>query len=468
MHRPASVGRLFGLIFTLAIGGIIFSTHAALTDSVLKVTSLGALGNNDSVPWSQLGADSTLLLATINANSTGAIAITGTLAADGSLASVVCPASPCSWGSPGNGGFNAGDTVIWTSDTANGGTGPFKLAFGASVKGAGALIQADGPGSFTAQIQAFNGTTSLGTFTAASDPQGDAVFLGVVDNTAAHITSVVYSLTACTGPCSDFAIDTLFIQSASGGPTPTATGTGAPTATATGTGAPTATATATPTALPTTSMLGVPASITFGNVDASSSSKARKLSIMNKGTVNALVGAVSVPSGFAISPGTDLCSNQIVLPKKSCGMMLQFSPTAPGPISGLSVSVPYNGVAPVSVGLSGNGTAVSLKAPTTVVFAPVAAGSTGATKLITFTNMGKTATVQMGNTPPPGSPFNIASDTCSGMSIAPRGRCMIGLQFSAAQGAVSKSTVTGTLNVSFTYGSNQGFISPISLMGKVR
>jgi len=422
------------------------------------VTSLGALGNNDSVPWSQLGADSTSLQSTINANSSGAIAITGTLAANGSLASVVCPASPCSWGSPGNGGFNAGDTVIWTSDTANGGTGPLKLAFGTSVKGAGALIQADGPGSFTAQIQAFNGTTSLGTFTAASDPQGDAVFLGVVDNTAAHITSVVYSLTACTGPCTDFAIDTLFIQSASGGPTPTATGTGPPTTTAT----------PTPTALPTTSMLGAPASINFGNVDASSSSKARKLSIMNKGTVSALVGVVSVPSGFAISPGTDLCSNQTVLPKKSCTMMLQFSPAAPGPVSGLSVSVPYNGAAPVSVGLSGNGTAVSLKAPTTVVFAPVAAGSTGATKLITFTNMSKTATVQMGSTPAPGIPFNIASDTCSGMPVAPRGRCMIGLQFSAPQDAASKSTVPGTLNVSFTYGSNQGFLSPISLMGKVR
>jgi hypothetical protein len=214
-------------------------------------------------------------------------------------------------------------------------------------------------------------------------------------------------------------------------------------------------------------MLGVPASINFGNVDASSSSKAHKLSIMNKGTVNALVGVVSVPSGFAISPGTDLCSNQTVLPKKSCGMMLQFSPTGLGPMSG-SLSVPYNGATPVSVGLSGNGTAVSLKAPTTVVFAPVAAGSTGATKLITFTNMSRTATVLMGNTPSPGIPFNIASDTCSGMSVAPRGRCMIGLQFSAPQGAASRSTVPGTLNVSFSYGLNPGSVPPISLTGRVR
>ena len=199
MHRPESIGRLFGLIFLLAIGGILFSSRGAMTDSLVEVTSLGALSANDSVTWSQLGADGTSLLSTINANSAGAIAVTGTLVASGSLTAVVCPASSCSWGSPGSVGFNAGDTVIWTSDTANGGNGPLKLAFGTSVKGAGAMIQADGPAQFTAQIQAFNGNTSLGSFTATSDTNGDAVFLGAVDNTAAHITSVVYSLTACTG-----------------------------------------------------------------------------------------------------------------------------------------------------------------------------------------------------------------------------------------------------------------------------
>ncbi len=165
-HRPASIGRLIGLIFTLAIAGLLFSTRAAITDSMVPVTSLSALNAGDSVAWSQLGSDGTMLSSSFDANSIGSIAVTGALAASGSLVSVVCPASQCSWGSPGSGGFSAADTVIWTSDTGNGGTGPLTLAFGAPVKGVGAFIQADGPSKFTAQIQAFNGGTMLKSFTA--------------------------------------------------------------------------------------------------------------------------------------------------------------------------------------------------------------------------------------------------------------------------------------------------------------
>ena len=233
-----------------------------MTDSLTQVTSLASLNSNDSVTWSQVGPDATQLSATFNANSVGGITITGTLAGGGSLTSVVCPASQCSWGSPGGGGFNAGDRVIWTSDTANGGNGPLTLAFSKSVAGAGAIIQADGPAQFTAQIQAFNGNNSLGSFTTTSEnTNGDAVFLGVLDNTGAHITSVVYSLTACTGACTDFAIDTLFINTSGGGkPTATATATATSTSAATPTATVTATATATATVSPTSTATAGPTS----------------------------------------------------------------------------------------------------------------------------------------------------------------------------------------------------------------
>ena len=62
---------------------------------------------------------------------------------------------------------------------------------------AGALIQANTPGQFTARIEAFNGATSLDSFTVTSDTNGDAVYIGLKDQTAANITSVVFSLTTC-------------------------------------------------------------------------------------------------------------------------------------------------------------------------------------------------------------------------------------------------------------------------------
>ncbi len=449
-RRRASIGIRAVSIFMLTLCAIAFSSRQAMTDSLVAVTSLGGLGANDSVAWSQIGTDSTTLSSTFNATSAGGLAITGTLAASGSLVSVVCPASPCSWNSPDSAGFNAGDSVIWTSDIANGGTGPLTLAFGSSVTGVGAMIQADGPAQFTAQVQAFNGHTSLGSFTTTSDSNGDAVFLGVLDNTAARITSVVYSLTACTGACGDFAIDSLAVNSTSATPTPSATTTASPG----------------PTSMPTTSMLGEPARINFGSVDASGFSKGHRVKITNRGSIEAMVQAVSVPSGYSIVAGTDLCSNQVVPPHKSCTLMVQFAPPAPGTLSG-SLAVTYNGAAPAAVTVSGDATPISLKAPAKVNFAQVAAGSTGNPRLVSISNPSKTASVQMGTANLSG-PFTLASDTCSNASILPRGKCAIGLEFQPSPGSASKTTLAGALDIGFTYGSNGGSIPSITLDGKVR
>ena len=47
-----------------AIVLILFASAVAHADSVSVVTSLGALGANDTIVWSQLGADATTLTAT--------------------------------------------------------------------------------------------------------------------------------------------------------------------------------------------------------------------------------------------------------------------------------------------------------------------------------------------------------------------------------------------------------------------
>jgi hypothetical protein len=156
-----------------------------------------------------LGADGALLGATVSATSVNGVAITGTLAGANSVPAVVCAATVCSWTGTG---FAPGDTVIWTSDALNGGNGPLTLGFGRNISGAGALIQADGPGQFTAQIQAFNGATLLGTFTVNSNANGDAVYIGVKDQTGPNINSVTFSLTSCVGTCTDFALDTAFLN----------------------------------------------------------------------------------------------------------------------------------------------------------------------------------------------------------------------------------------------------------------
>jgi len=166
---------------------------------------------NDSTSWAGLGPDGTTIPSPFHATSTDGVAITGTFAGGSGLTAV----QGVSW----TGGFPAGDHLVWTFNNAtNTGTAPLTLAFGTAVLAGGVEIQSDAPGAFTAQVQAFDGATSLGIENLASDAAGDPIFIGAQDTTA-DITSLVFS---CTGACAnnDFAVDTLRSINPSGTPEP--------------------------------------------------------------------------------------------------------------------------------------------------------------------------------------------------------------------------------------------------------
>jgi streptogramin lyase len=200
---------------------VLLAATSSRADSLAQATSQAAQGGNDSVEWSQLGANGTTLSANFGATSNKGTTVSVSLSGPNSVLSVVCPASSCSWSGAG---FASGDTLIWTSNGSNGGNGPITITFGRGQAGAGSLIQADGPSQFTATIQAFSGSTSLGSFTETSDSKGTAVYLGVVDNGGPNITSVVIGLVRSQGVTSDFAIDSLTLGSSiQGSPAPTPT-----------------------------------------------------------------------------------------------------------------------------------------------------------------------------------------------------------------------------------------------------
>ena len=209
MFIRACLARLSALFVVL-----LFATTVASADTLVQVNSQAGQGATDSMSWKQLGSDQSLLAASFGAKSAQGITHMVSLAGADSVVSVVCSSAPsnCSW-TRGT-GFATGDSLIWTSDTGNGGNGPVTLSFTVPIAGAGALIQANAPGQFTAKIEAFNGATSLGSFTVTSDTNGDAVYIGLKDQTAANITSVVFSLTTCAGTCTDtdFGIDTAYLN----------------------------------------------------------------------------------------------------------------------------------------------------------------------------------------------------------------------------------------------------------------
>jgi hypothetical protein len=213
--RSARVGRGYLRAIISAVAIVLLAANSSRADSLAMVTSRAAQGGNDSVQWSPLGSDGTVLSASFGTNSNRGTTVSVSLNGRNSLLSVVCPASSCSWSGAG---FPSGDTLVWTSNGSNGGNGPITLTFGSGETGAGTLIQADGPAQFTASIQAFSGSTSLGTFTETSDSRGTAIYLGVVDSSGPNITSVVVNLVSAQGVTSDFAIDSLTLGSSTPGP----------------------------------------------------------------------------------------------------------------------------------------------------------------------------------------------------------------------------------------------------------
>ncbi len=213
MRKQPKLLLLIGLILAAPVFG-----------TITYVGSQAGLGANDSANWSQLGGDQTALSG-FSATSASLIGITGSFSTGNGLVAVVCPASPnCSWTTSGT-GMNGGDSALWAFDNSTGlGTGPLTLTFATGVVGAGAWLQADTTGTYTAAIQAFSGATSLGTFTMTSDANGDPIFMGVLQSpAAANITEIIFSLTSCPSGCTnngDFAIDTLLMTDGAGVPEP--------------------------------------------------------------------------------------------------------------------------------------------------------------------------------------------------------------------------------------------------------
>ena len=184
-------------------------------------TSAGALGANDHVTWGALGPDSTLIPNVFAATSVGSLAIGGSFSSSTGDLVVV----GTSW-TPPSGAFTSGDSVIWAND-GNNGTGPITLTF-PTLLGAGAAIQYDVAGQFTAQLSLYSGSTLIGSVTRTSDSAGDAIFIGALDSLS-EVTKAVFSVTAAPSgdpflnPLGDFAIDTLYLNNPPSAPPPSGT-----------------------------------------------------------------------------------------------------------------------------------------------------------------------------------------------------------------------------------------------------
>jgi len=206
------------LIRTLALFlSILSAVTVANGSSISAVTTRASLNANSTVVWSDFGPDGTDVV------SGSTIA-----ASDGLIVTVSQPFYGLQIRQQGTdwyGDFAVGDALLtnWNS--------PFSvtLTFSQPIYGAGLQIEPgqvqDLPAPFTAYVTAFDGSTSLGTFsvTGTKSNAGDdsAPFLGVLSDSP-DVTSMTYRVVVQTnGPYTgDLGMNFMSIQSASTVPEP--------------------------------------------------------------------------------------------------------------------------------------------------------------------------------------------------------------------------------------------------------
>jgi hypothetical protein len=392
----------------MKLGGVIavclMGLGIAYADTLTQVTSSTAQAANDSLTWAQKGADGTVQAATFTATTAMANSVTVGLGAANSVVSVVCSATPCSWTGTG---FTAGHSLLWTSDAGNGGSGPVTLTFSKSVSGAGALIQADLPGAFTGEIQLYNGTTLLGTYTVASDAAGDPVYLGALDTSGPNINKVVFSLTTCASLCTDFGVDTVNVNAATAAPAVTLT----------------------------------PTSLTFAATAVGSTTAAQVVTVKNTGTttLNLTSETITGTNVTSFLKSATTCAATLAA-GASCTVSVEFKPAAAGALTA-NLSITDNAAGtPQLVKLTGTGTApIVTLSLTSLAFAATAVGSTSAAAAVTIKNSG-TAVLNLTSETITGTNATsfLKSATTCGTTLAVGATCTVSVEFKpAAPGALT-------------------------------
>ncbi len=190
----------------LLLPGLLGLAALALATPVraqVLVTAPAALGVNDTIDFGQLGPDGTAFPTPAAVTSTnGLSASLSTTDSTGFIR--------VDQGSGFRGNFTPGDHVVSTNRLNY---FPITLTFTAPLMGAGANIQQDRLGAFTASLEAFDANgNSLGVVTengvSNNNNDGSAIFIGILDTTP-NIASITFGLVNPPGSLGNIAINTV-------------------------------------------------------------------------------------------------------------------------------------------------------------------------------------------------------------------------------------------------------------------
>ncbi|HEY3816020.1 MAG TPA: choice-of-anchor D domain-containing protein [Polyangiaceae bacterium] len=207
--------------------------------------------------------------------------------------------------------------------------------------------------------------------------------------------------------------------------------------------------------------LASPQSESFGTVAVGQQSAAITVTVSNAGSVATGTVLATLMGGDAGDFGIDAdgCADKSLPPSGSCTVQVHFKPSKSGPeATSLAVSASPGGLTTTSFSGTGGGASTLSFSPTTQSLGTVAVGATSAPATFTLTNGGTGASgnVTVALTGTDGVDFALASDTCTGKSLAASATCTVGVSLApktlgskaaslTATGASTPGTATASL-----------------------
>ena len=196
-----------------------------------------------------------------------------------------------------------------------------------------------------------------------------------------------------------------------------------------------------------------PATLSFGSQTVGTSSTSQTATLSNSGSSSITINGVSITgTDSGDFSQTKTCGGTLA-GGGSCSISVTFTPTATGSRSAtLSVSDSATS-SPQTVALSGTGVSQGVTfSPSSLSFPSQDVGTTSAAQSVTVTNTGSgnltfgagAVTVSGANA----ADFALASDTCSGQTVAPNGACAVGITFMPSVAGSESATLNFTDNAS--------------------
>jgi uncharacterized repeat protein (TIGR03803 family) len=180
-----------------------------------------------------------------------------------------------------------------------------------------------------------------------------------------------------------------------------------------------------------------PSSLIFGAEVVGTTSKSKTVTVTNTGSSTLDIDSTVASTNFAVSSTT--CGSTLAV-GKSCKVLVTFTPTEAGALSGTLTLTDNATNSPQSVQLSGTGELDVTLTPSSATYAKRKVGTTSAAKNFTLTN-NQTVTLTSIASSATGD-FAISASTCAA-TLASKQKCTISVTFTPTQ----TGTRTGELKV---------------------